>query len=178
MSEVKKEDEFELTFLAKFIPLEINNLKPQPIVDFYLPGSQDNPHLRLRRCGGAYEITKKAPVDPSDVSYQTEQTIPLSQEEFSVLSRVSDSRKVSKDRYRTVIDGHSAEVDIFTGDLAGLVMIDFEFPSNKEKAEFQAPGCCLVDVTQNYIIAGNHLAGKAYRDIKLGLSELGYNQLA
>lgn len=178
MAEAKKEDEFELTFLAKFIPPEVEKSKVEPIVDFYIPGSDNNPHLRLRRRGNVYEITKKTPVDPKDVSYQTEQTIPLTKEEFEALAKIEDSRRVAKDRYQVILDSYPAEVDIFTGDLSGLVMIDFEFSSLAEKANFRAPECCLVDATQSYIIAGNHLAGKRYEDIEAGLKELGYAVLS
>lgn len=51
------------------------------------------------------------------------------------------------------IDGSKAELDVFTGKLAGLVLIDFEFDSLDAKASFTPPDFILADVTQEDFIA-------------------------
>jgi CYTH domain-containing protein len=76
-----------------------------------------------------------------------------------------------------VINGHPAEVDIFVGQLEGLVVIDFEFDSEEAKSAFVAPGICLADVTQEMFIAGGKLAGKRYKDIKAELDRFNYSAL-
>jgi CYTH domain-containing protein len=85
---------------------------------------------------------------------------------------------VQKNRYKVTISGRPAEVDVFTGELNGLVVIDFEFDSPEEKAKFQPPTCCLADVTQEDFIAGGLLAGKSYQDIATDLERYNYKPLS
>jgi CYTH domain-containing protein len=144
------------------------------LLDIYVPESgTPHPHLRLRRRGDTFEITKKTPVTVGDASIQTEVTIKLEPEEFNALS-VSSNKKVSKIRHNVNIGGYEAEVDIFQDELAGLVLIDFEFASQSEKESFKTPEVCLADVTQEPFLAGGLLAGKSYQDIKPELDRLGY----
>lgn len=69
-------------------------------------------------------------------------------------------------------------MDVFTGELSGLVLIDFEFQSEEDKAAFTPPSCCLADVTQEDFIAGGQLAGKTYEDIRSDLARFNYSPLS
>jgi CYTH domain-containing protein len=71
-------------------------------------------------------------------------------------------------------NGIKAEIDVFQDDLAGLVLVDFEFNNVKKKDSFKVPDFCLVDVTQDKTFAGGMLCGKKYSDIDTRLRELGY----
>lgn len=167
------EIELELTYLAKEIPTEIYKTTPVNLVDIYMPDTANHPILRLRKKGNTYEITKKFPVDGADSSRQYEHTITLTEAEYTALSKC-DGRKVEKDRYKINIGGYSAEVDVFNGELAGLVVIDFEFSDEDSKNSFVAPAVCLADITQAEWIAGGILAGKSYKDIANNLATTGY----
>lgn len=170
----KQNIEFELTFLARYIPSEIRNVEPSRLVDVYIPDGHDiHSQLRLRKSGNKYEITKKQPVKSGDASEQTEYTIPLNENEFIILSSVSNKR-IEKDRYRVIIDGHVAEVDVFMVALIGLVLIDYEFKSNEDKDSFIPPECCLAEVTQEDFVAGGNIAGKSYTDIANDLARYNY----
>jgi hypothetical protein len=168
--------ERERTFLAKELPQEIKTTEPTRIVDIYIPDTPAHSHLRLRQNGKTYEITKKTSVAAGDASEHIEQTIPLTEEEFAVLSRCS-AKRVAKDRYRVVIDGILAEIDVFIEDLAGLVLIDFEFDTEDEKDNFIPPSIALADVTQENFIAGGLLAGKTYDTIAPELARFCYKKL-
>lgn len=168
--------ERELTFLARELPAEIAGKEPEKMFDLYLPGTVAHPLLRVRQRGQKYEITKKIPIDGADSSRQTEQSIPLTEEEFLAL-RQANGKVVEKERYKVVIAGREAEVDVFTGELKGLVVIDFEFETDAEMQAFTAPGSCLADVTQEEFIAGGVLAGKSYEDIEEMLSAFNYQKL-
>jgi hypothetical protein len=61
-------------------------------------------------------------LEEDDASAQREYTIPLEPFESDPLAGVSGKR-VQKNRYPVVIDGHPAEVDVFCGRLKGLVML-------------------------------------------------------
>jgi len=144
-------------------------------MDVYVPQSADHPNLRIRQRGEIYEITRKVP-NSDDASTQTEQTIALNSEEFKALTKASQ-KKVVKDRYKVMIDGREAEVDVFKDKLEGLVLIDFEFNSEAEKDAFVAPDCCLADVTQERFLAGGMLAGKSYSDIEKDVRRFNYKEL-
>jgi CYTH domain-containing protein len=172
-----QEIEYELTFLAKSLPKELSDIEPKRLVDIYIPESMEvHPQLRLRQKGNKYEITKKQPIAGNDSSAQLETTIVLEENEFQTLANKS-KRSVAKNRYEIDIDGRPAEIDVFVGELEGLVLIDFEFSSEAEKNEFKAPGICLADVTQEKFIAGGLLAGRSYSEISTELEKYGYTPI-
>jgi adenylate cyclase len=169
--------EIELTYLAKELPPELASVKPQKVVDIYIPQDSSFAVLRLRQYGKTYEITKKTPLRNGDYSAHLEQTITLDKDEFEAL-KSSSNKIVEKNRYTMIIDGHLADVDIFTGPLEGLVVIDFEFDTVEHKKAFTPPSCCLADVTQELFVRGGQLAGCSYQDISSALKRYNYKQLA
>ncbi len=170
--------EYERTFLAREIPAEVRSSMPERTVDIYIPDTKDiHPTVRLRKRGGHYEITKKSLLNGNDSSQMLEENITLTQEEFESLAS-GHGRMVEKDRYKVIISGRPAEVDIFSGKLEGLVIIDFEFLNNSDKATFTPPPSCLIEVTQEITFAGGNLAGKGYDDISAALAMFGYQKLA
>jgi CYTH domain-containing protein len=176
MSDLSATSEIELehTYLARHLPEELKGATPKRLIDVYIPEvTNTHPHLRVRKKGDMYEITKKSPLHQGDSSVMVEQTIPLDRVEFEHLSHASTVRIV-KDRYNVTIDNYPAEVDVFQEDLRGLVLIDFEFTTVEEKRSFVAPEICFADVTQEDFIAGGLLAGKTYADIEGDLKRFGY----
>ncbi len=169
--------EYELTYLAKSLPANIKSVTPNRLKDIYIPDTADiHPRLRLRKKGNKFELTKKVPLKEGDASAHTELTIPLDESEFLALEN-SSTKIVEKDRYNITIDGYEAEIDVFLGDLQGLVLIDFEFDSEDAKSAFIVPDVCLADVTQEMFIAGGKLAGLTYSDISEELSRFNYTKL-
>ena len=75
------------------------------------------------------------------------------------------------------IAGHDAEIDVYGEKLAGLVVADFEFPSEAEKDAFVKPDICLADVTQEEVTAGGYISGKSYDDIAVVLQKYCYRKL-
>ena len=177
MSNQVESVEQELTYLAASVPTEIYGVFPTRLKDVYIPDTDGiHPRLRLRRKGEEYEITKKIPLTEGDASAHIEMTIPLTKDEFISLEKTSN-KTVEKDRYKVVIDGFEAEVDVFVGDLEGLIVIDFEFNSDEAKNAFAPTQVCLADVTQEMFIAGGKLAGKKYADIIPELQRFNYKAL-
>lgn len=168
--------ELELTYLAKCLPENLKNAKSREIIDIYFPKDSLHPCLRLRKNGNKYEITKKCPVTEGDASAQKEQTIILSEEEFNSLKQ-TPGKKVAKIRYFVEYGDKIAEFDVFQEALTGLVLIDFEFPTEEEKEIFEMPDLCLADVTQEQFIAGGMLCGKEYKDIEEQLNNFNYKKL-
>lgn len=167
--------ELEKTYLAKYIPDGLSDCPHKEIFDIYFPQSAEHPVLRLRKNGNKFEMTKKEPID-GDTSRQEEQTIILTEAEFVALSQVAGKR-VRKIRYEYPWGKYIAEVDVFQDDLAGLVLVDVEFPTVEEKENFSMPEFCLADVTSAKFTAGGMLCGKGYVDIETELERWGYEGL-
>ena len=168
--------ELERTFLAKKITQEIISCKKQEIIDVYIPKKAGHPVLRLRKKGNKFEMTKKYPIKETDSSRQIEQTIQLSESEFIALRKVQ-GKAVRKFRYFYPHRNFFAEFDVFQDKLLGLVLVDFEFKSTREKNSFEMPNFCLADITQQKFIAGGMLCGKTYSDIEDELGKFGYKKL-
>jgi inorganic pyrophosphatase len=171
------QEEFELTYLAKTLPDSFSfETKSKEILDIYLPAASEHATLRIRKRGDLYEITRKEPVSGTNSSHQTENTIPLTKEEFADLSTVAGKR-VRKVRYYYEEKGTTYEIDIFQDALKGLVLVEVEFKSNEEKSAYVPPAWVLADVTQEKFVAGGVLCGKSYGDIENELVRYGYTQV-
>jgi adenylate cyclase len=184
--------ELERTFLAKYLPGDLQDCESKEIIDIYIPQDVKHPCLRLRKNGDRYEMTKKAPIKEGDATIQKEQTIILTRDEFESLSKV-EGKRIYKIRYYYPSTGSTgslqagsgqvpykdliAEFDVFQEDLDGLVLVDFEFKGEKEKDDFRKPDFCLADVSQEQFIAGGMLCGKEYTQIEGKLKGFGYNKL-
>lgn len=170
---MEKNIELEKTYLAKYLPKGVAHSPSREIIDLYFPKEATHPHLRLRRSGNAYELTKKEPLAGTDSSRQLEQTITLTEEEYETLARLPGKR-TEKLRYYYPYKNYAAEITIFRGALTGLVLIDFEFSSVAEMERFEMPDFCLAEVTQEDFVAGGMLAGQRYQDIEQHISRYHY----
>lgn len=170
-----KELELERIFLPTKLPDDLRQARQRTIDDLYIPVNEPHPIVRVRASGGTYEITKKV-TSPTDPSVRTEETIPLSEDEYRALSAVVGKRLI-KTRYYYERDGRIYEFGVYAGDLAGLVLIDVEFSSLDEVFQFQPPDFLGQEVTGKKFLRGGELAGKAYSDLEEKLSALGYSPI-
>lgn len=168
--------ELERTFLAQSIPADLSSCPAKVIRDLYVDNGTPHADLRLRQNGDDYEMTRKRPVSGTDSSKQLETTIELTAVEWQSLAATA-GKKIEKTRYYYPYQKHTAEFDVFIGDLAGLVLIDFEFTDEAAMHDFKIPEFCLADITQEEFIAGGVLAGKSYTDIANHLQKYKYQKL-
>lgn len=169
------EIELERTFLLKEFPVDLKTLEFKEVFDIYIPQAVEHPILRIRKKGDKFEITKKHPIEGGDSSRQSEETIPLTKEEFLELTKLQGKR-VRKIRHYYKIGADMAEIDVFQDELKGLILVDFEFKTIEGKNDFTMPDFCLADVTQEKITAGGILAGKKYSDIEAVLEKYNYKR--
>ena len=169
-------EELELTYLAKYLPANLLKSPSREITDVYFPNTAVHPVLRLRKAGEKYELTKKEPINAGDASHQRETTIPLSESEYQAFARL-EGKQTRKVRYYYSNNGTTFEIDVFQDGLAGLVTVDVEFSSIREKSEFRPPDFCLIEVTQEDFIAGGMVCGKQYADIQPKLDTFGYTRI-
>ena len=170
-----EEIELERTFLAKYLPEDLGDF--EELEDNFFPRDSKHPVLRLRRRGDRLLMTKKTLKGEGSFTEFVEETIKLSPEEHSFFSCL-DGKRHSKRRYSyDFADKVKCEIDVYQGDLKGLVLVDFEFADVEAKKNFVVPDFCLREVSGMEFLAGGVLCGKKYEDIEERLSELGYEKL-
>lgn len=170
-------NEFERTFLAKFIPSKLKLDNYVELEDNYIPKNSNHPILRIRKKGEKMVITKKYKEKKGDASIMIEETISLTEEEYNFMNSLN-GKKFSKRRYSYEYEnGKFCDIDIYQKELKGLVVIDFEFTNIKEKDDFMIPDFCLKEVTNEEFLAGGMLCGKTYEDIKNNLNKFNYKKI-
>ena len=169
--------ELEKTYLAKYLPADLQNCRSELLHNLYIPEGAEHPVLRIRKRGDRHEMTKKIPVSGNDSSRQLEHTIQLSPQEYESLMQCQ-GKSAAKRRYYCNLGGYEAELDVYLEGLTGLVVIDFEFKSDELMTAFTAPDICLADVTQDAFTAGGVMAGKTFSDMAPQLRQkYGYEPL-
>lgn len=115
--------EIERKFLVERRPPDLD-LTSAALRQGYLVISDDG-EARIRDAGGAHTLTVKSRGDLSREEYE----IALSPGQFDELWPATEGRRVEKTRHEFALDGMSAALDVFEGNLEGLVTVEVEFPS-------------------------------------------------
>ncbi|MBD1842687.1 hypothetical protein H6F89_04535 [Cyanobacteria bacterium FACHB-63] len=150
--------ERERRFLVKSLPFNLNLEQDyRRICDLYFP----NTFLRLR------EITsptgqllqqkfarKEAVSDSNGHAHIT--NLYLTPHEYNLLSTL-DGLELHKRRYHYSYLESIIAIDVFEGQLAGLVLAEIEFTSDDAMAKFQPPSFCAVEVSDDPFFSGGHL---------------------
>ena len=138
--------EIEKKFKVKKLPANLKSYPNKQIKQGYTSISDDGAEVRLRQKGEKYFLTKKSGV--GIVREETEQEI--SKEEFEKQWPETQGRVVEKTRYEiTLADGNLAELDIYEGNLAGLMTVEVEFTDQNKAQEFIAPDWFADDITED-----------------------------
>ncbi|KKR05975.1 MAG: hypothetical protein UT34_C0001G0015 [candidate division WS6 bacterium GW2011_GWF2_39_15] len=167
--------EVERRFLLKYIPDNVREVEGTLMEDYMILTGEIHPHLRLRRKGNHYELTKKYQRDVNEKKLEMiEETIILDQREFEALRHLQ-TKSQKKFRYRFAQGKYTAELDLWTEDLNGLGIVEFEFDSKEEALAFHPPDYCLVEVTDMEWLAGGMISGRRYSELENQLSKLDYN---
>lgn len=91
--------------------------------------------VRLRDQAGTLLLTVKKGTGLS----RTEVEVEVSSAQFTALWPLTAGARVEKTRFLVPLGGHTAELDAFEGDLAGLLLVEVEFPSEAAAHAFEAP---------------------------------------
>jgi len=136
--------EIERKFLPLSLPEGLEEYPHRQITQGYL---STEPAIRVRSSRGRYRLTIKG----TGMLSHTEDSFDLGSEEaFTQLLSKCDGRVIRKTRYVLPIEGSpglKAELDVFEGELEGLVMLEVEFPDEATAAAFRAPSWYGEDVT-------------------------------
>ncbi|MEX2584056.1 MAG: glyoxalase superfamily protein [Gemmatimonadota bacterium] len=134
-------------------------------------------HTRLRlriladsSTGGEFiKLTKK--LESTSPYVQMIGSIPLSPIEYEFLADLEGDR-ISKVRYYHFYRGHVFSIDVFQGELAGLVLCEVETGSIEELMRIEVPDYALAEVTEDPFFAGGNLCRTSRDDLKRMVSSI------
>src|SRR5262245_37170922 len=144
------------------------------ITDNYITGTR----LRLRKVRDprtnkwTIKFTQKCAPDLSDFSHTLITNIYLNHEEAEILS-VFEANEIRKNRYYFDWEGHRFSVDMFLGDLFGLVLAEVSFESDDDLANFKMPPFAVAEVTNHELFTGGSLCHATFEDIRNEIKQSG-----
>lgn len=134
--------EIERKFIPKDLPEDLTQFKYHKIEQAYLNTA---PVVRIRRQDDEYYLTYKG----GGMMSRKEYNLPLDRESYEHLREKADGNIITKTRYLIPIndDSLTAELDIFEGKFAGMLLVEVEFSSVEQADAFQKPDWFGEDVT-------------------------------
>jgi CYTH domain-containing protein len=149
------------------------------ITDNYITGTR----LRLRKVRDpqtnkwTVKFTQKFAPAPEDLSRTLITNIYLDAQEYELLS-VFEANEIRKNRYRLESQGHQFSVDMFLGELFGLVLAEVSFENDEELDNFLMPRFAIADVTNNELFTGGRLCYLTFADIREAIMSSGIMRTA
>jgi CYTH domain-containing protein len=144
------------------------------ITDNYITGTR----LRIRKVRDpqtnkwTVKFTQKFAPDPMDFSRTIITNVYLNALEAETLG-VFEANEVRKNRYPFEFEGRKFSVDMFLGDLFGLVMAEVSFETDEELNSFPKPKFAIADVTNIELFTGGRLCGLTFEDIRAEIAKSG-----
>jgi CYTH domain-containing protein len=167
--------ERERRFLLNDLPEGLTRTDPHmQITDNYITGTR----LRIRKVRDprtnkwTVKFTQKFAPDPKDLSHTIITNTYLTALEADTLS-VFEANEIRKNRYYLDFGGRRFSVDMFLGDLLGLVLAETSFETDDEMKRLQTPSFALADVTNNEIFTGGRLCQLTFDDIRREAQQAG-----
>src|SRR5262245_48570441 len=133
------------------------------ITDNYLTGTR----LRIRKVRDPktnkwiVKFTQKFAPDANDFSRTVITNLYLNATEAEALS-IFEANEIRKNRYYYEHEGTRFSVDMFIGDLFGLVLAEASFATDRELDNFQLPSFALAEVTNIETFTGGRLSELKY----------------
>jgi adenylate cyclase len=132
--------EIERKFLVGELPAEAEERAGDGIWQGYL--STKPVEVRIRRRDGTHELTVKS----FGGLEREEVNLPLTVEQFEEL-RPLVTHSIEKTRTELPLGPNTAEIDVYGGKLAGLVVVEVEFPAEAHAKAFNPPSWFGREVT-------------------------------
>ena len=167
--------ERERRYLLRDLPEGLTRADPHlQITDNYITGSR----LRIRKVRDprtnkwTVKFTQKFAPDPNDLSHTIITNTYLNALEAEVLS-VFNSNEIRKNRYSFEFEERKFAIDMFLGDLFGLVLAEVSFDNDEELDSFPKPPFALADVTNEPLFSGGKLCELTFSDIRAAVAARG-----
>ncbi len=160
--------ERERRYLLQDLPDGLTRADPHlQITDNYITGTR----LRLRKVRDprsnkwTVKLTQKFAPNPVDFSRTVITNIYLNALEAETFA-VFDANEIRKNRYTFEFERRTFSVDMFLGDLFGLVLAETSFETDEELDSFAKPAFAIADVTNNELFTGGKLCELTFADIR------------
>lgn len=153
--------EIEKKFLLKWIPENLSQYECKEIEQGYLCR---NPIVRIRKSNNDYIMTYKSKFGleekrGGDTCISNEVEVMLNQEGYEHLKQKVDNHLIKKKRYIIPLsDDLKAELDLFEGQLKGLVFAEVEFASEEQAKQFSPPDWFSEDVSSDQRYSNSYLS--------------------
>ena len=150
--------EIEKKFTVKRMPDGLGSYEYADIEQGYL---LRGPVVRVRRWNNDYILTykQKTRESGSKTIVNLKEEFPLNKEGFYHLLEKCDGNVIKKRRYLIPLyDGLTAELDVFDGNLKGLVFAEVEFKSVAQAEAFVLPEWFDKDVTEDKRYSNGYLS--------------------
>src|ERR1700745_4259772 len=145
--------ERERRYLLQDLPEGLNRAEHHlQITDNYITGTR----LRIRKVRDpktnkwVVKFTQKFAPDPKDLSRTVITNLYLNATEAEMLS-IFEANEIRKNRYYFDFEGRRFSIDMFIGDLFGLVLAETGFDTDEELDRFSPPAFAIAEVTNNEI---------------------------
>ena len=163
--------ERERRYLLEDLPEGLTRASPHvQITDNYITGTR----LRLRKVRNpltnkwTVKFTQKFATDASDLSRTVITNTYLNALEAETLS-VFETNEIRKNRYTFEHEGRKFGIDMFLGDLFGLVMAEVSFETDEELENFRKPRFAKAEVTNEELFTGGRLCELRFADLREGI---------
>jgi CYTH domain-containing protein len=146
----------------------------QQITDNYITGTR----LRIRKVRDpktnkwVVKFTQKFAPDPKDLSRTIITNTYLNAIEAETFA-IFEANEIRKNRYKFEFEGRQFSIDMFLGDLFGLILAEVSFETDEELDNFPMPPFAVADVTNNEIFTGGRLSQLTFAEIKDELIKTG-----
>jgi CYTH domain-containing protein len=168
--------ERERRYLLRDLPEGMTRADPHlQITDNYMTASR----LRLRKVREprsnkwTVKFTQKFAPKPEDLSRTIITNTYLNALEAEVLSTIFNSNEIRKNRYPFEFEGRKFSVDMFLGDLFGLVLAEVSFETDVELDQFPKPPFALADVTNEELFTGGRLCELTFSEVRTEIASRG-----
>jgi adenylate cyclase len=146
--------EIERKFLVTSLPEAMERYPHERIMQGYVVVGTDGSEVRLRRKGPKYFEAVKM----GRGGIRSELEVELTAAQFDTLWEATSGRRIEKTRYEIRHAGAIMEVDVYHGELAGLVTAECEFASAAESRRFVPPDWFGREVTNDPAYKNQSLA--------------------
>lgn len=160
--------ERERRYLLQDLPEGITRADPHlQITDNYITGTR----LRIRKVRDpktnkwTVKFTQKFALKPDDFSRTLITNTYLNALEAETLS-VFEANEIRKNRYPFHWEGRDFSIDMFLGDLFGLVLAEVSFETDEELDNYPKPPFALADVTNIETFTGGSLCHLTFEEIR------------
>lgn len=146
--------EMEKKYLVPSIPEFVVTLPYKDVLQGYITGEGDSTEVRLRKIEEEFVLTIKIGTG----ILRNEFEYPITKEQFNYFWQATEGKRIQKRRYYLEKDEGTIEVDLYSGNLEGLVTAEIEFDNREMCERFEPPDWMGPEITEKDEYKNRNLA--------------------